>query len=286
MGLFASPSGDSVSVVVKPTDVPDDPEDVTPIPMEEEHEVINVLAFGLNDYLADTILLFSYNYGSNKLNILTIPRDTYYEVEGHYEPWERKVNSIYTYREDGGVLGMKKHISELLEVPIDYYVRVEFSSVIAIVDTLGGYDVDVPYNMDYDDPYATPELHIHIPAGPQHLDGLETLKYLRFRKNNSGTIAEGDVTRTERQKHFINAMINQALASDIVSLLTTIVKGEYVATDMPVDEIIKYAAMIKKIDESRIKFYTLEGEAGYQDGLSYWFYNEEKKDALMRMFYE
>ncbi len=292
VGLFASPDDgiEIPTVVVEPTtDVAESTTaDDTSGDNEEEEEapIVNILAFGLNDSLADTIVLFSYNYEKNTLNALTIPRDTHFEVDEHYETWEKKVNSIYGYRGDGGVLGMKTHISRLLGVPIDYYVKVEFNSVIAVVDTLGGYDVNVPYNMDYDDEWANPELHIHIPAGQQHLDGLNTLKFLRFRKNNDGTIQEGDVQRTDRQKLFIKSMINKALDSDIVPVLTTIIKGEYIATDMPLDEVLKYASMISNIDQSKIMFYTLEGEAGFEDGLSFWFHDEDKKKALMRMFYE
>lgn len=214
--------------------------ETTTAPTEDEKgdKVINVLAFGLNDGLADTIVLFSYNYGTNALRVLSIPRDTYFEVEGYNELWQHKINSVYTYREDGGELGMKTQISKLLEIPVHYYVKVEFSSVIAIVDSLGGYDVYLPYPMYYDDPTDYPPLHIALDAGWHHLDGLETLKYLRFRKSNDGTIAEGDVQRIERQKEFIKAMIDKALANDIVPVLTTIVKGEYVTTDMPLEEVL------------------------------------------------
>lgn len=251
----------------------------------KQDKVVNVLAFGLNDGLADTITLFSYNYGINVLNVLTIPRDTYWEVEGHYEPWQRKINSVYGYREDGGPLGMKKQVSKLLGIPIDYYVELQFDSVVAIVDTLGGYDVYVPYPMHYDDVYASPELHIHFDEGWQHLDGYDTLKYLRFRKNNDGTIVEGDVQRTSRQRDFIISMIEQALSNDLVGLLTTIAKGEYVGTDMPIEEVLRYATLIKNIDMDSVRTYILEGDHGMQDELSYWFVDDGKKKALMRLFY-
>ncbi len=261
--------------------------ETTTAPTEDEKgdKVINVLAFGLNDGLADTIVLFSYNYGTNALRVLSIPRDTYFEVEGYNELWQHKINSVYTYREDGGELGMKTQISKLLEIPVHYYVKVEFSSVIAIVDSLGGYDVYLPYPMYYDDPTDYPPLHIALDAGWHHLDGLETLKYLRFRKSNDGTIAEGDVQRIERQKEFIKAMIDKALANDIVPVLTTIVKGEYVTTDMPLEEVLKYAAKIKNMPMDRVKFYTLEGNHDMYGGLSFWFHDDAKKKALMRLFY-
>ncbi|MDO4753509.1 MAG: LCP family protein [Bacillota bacterium] len=253
---------------------------------EEKDKVLNVLAFGLNDGLADTIVLFSFNYGTNRLNILSIPRDTYHEVRGYPEAWQRKINSVYGYQEDGGVIGMKNEVSNLLNVPIDYYIKVDFSSVISIVDTLGGYDVYVPYHMKYDDVDAVPELHIDIPAGMNHLDGLGTLKFLRFRQNNDGSIVEGDVVRTQRQRDFINAMIEKALnSSDLFALITTIIKGEYVATDMPLEEVMRYATLLKKVNMDRVSSYLLPGYHDMMDGLSYWFPDLSKKDAMMRMFY-
>lgn len=252
----------------------------------DKDKVLNVLAFGLNDGLADTIVLFSFNYGTNRLNILSVPRDTYHEVRGYPDPWQRKINSVYGYAEDGGVLGMKKEISNLLGVPIHYYVKFDFASVVSIVDTLGGYDVYVPYYMKYDDYYAKPELHIDIPEGWNHLDGLGTLKFLRFRQNNDGTISEGDVTRTQRQRDFINAMIEKALNSnDLFGLITTIIKGEYVATDMPIEDVMRYATMVKKMSMDRVNSYLLPGDHDMMDGLSYWFPDLNKKDAMMRMFY-
>lgn len=252
----------------------------------DKDKVLNVLAFGLNDGLADTIVLFSFNYGTNRLNILSVPRDTYHEVRGYPDPWQRKINSVYSYPEDGGVLGMKKELSNLLGVPIHYYIKFDFASVVSIVDTLGGYDVYVPYHMKYDDYNAVPELHIDIPEGMNHLDGLGTLKFLRFRQNNDRTIAEGDVTRTKRQRDFINAMIEKALNSkDLFGLLTTIIKGEYVATDMPLEDVMRYATFLKKVSMDRVSSYLLPGDHDMMEGLSFWFPDLKKKDAMMRMFY-
>lgn len=267
----------------------DDPEKTSPTVnpnINDEEKVVNVLAFGLNDGLADTIVLFSYNYGTNRLNILSVPRDTYHEVRGYPETWQHKINSVYTYREDGGPIGMKTEVSKLLGIPIHYYIKVDFASVVSVVDTLGGYEVYVPYHMKYDDFYAYPELHIDIPEGWNNLDGQGTLKFLRFRQNNDGTISEGDIVRTQRQRDFINAMIEKAINSgDILSILKTIIKEEYVATDIPIEEVVKYATFMKKLPMDRVHSYLLQGYNDMIDGLSFWIPDLGKKDALMRAFY-
>ena len=81
---------------------------------------VNVIAFGLNDSLADTMMLISFDPDQQTLDILSIPRDTYHYVEGFEGPGYKKMNAVYGMKEVGGVNGMKKYLSEFLGVPIDY----------------------------------------------------------------------------------------------------------------------------------------------------------------------
>lgn len=247
--------------------------------------MVNVVVFGLNDGLADTIIFVNYNLKSNKLNMLTIPRDTYFPVPGYDDPWQRKINSVYSYKEDGGVLGMKKQISRLLGVDVDYYVKIDFASVVTIVDTLGGYEVYLPYAMQYDDPYDNPPLHIDLPAGWNNLDGLNTLKYLRFRKSNDGSISEGDIDRMARQKAFMEAMIQKALNPELVNLLTTLIKGNVVGTDVTLDKMFDYASTAVALKPEDVKIYSLEGEVSFFDETSYFLHDKDKLAAMIRMFY-
>lgn len=246
---------------------------------------INILAFGLNDSLADTIMLFSYDPEKQKMDIVSIPRDTYHHVEGFNGAGQKKINAVYGFKGEGGSNGMKRYISEFLGVPIDYYVRVNFNSVIAVVDTLGGYPVTVPFDMDYDDPYGKPALHVHLKKGYQVLDGDKAVGYLRFRKNNSGTISEGDIQRIARQQHFVKTMIDKALSSKLPTLINTIIGGKYVRTDMTLEQALTFAIQGASIKGEDIQFYMLEGHDKMIGKTSYWIHDAKALEKLMFKIY-
>lgn len=246
---------------------------------------INIIAFGLNEHLADTMMLFSYDPDLNKIDILSIPRDTYNHIEGFNDLAQKKMNAVFGFPEVGGVDGMKKILSEFLGVPIHYYLKVDFEAVESIVNTLGGYEVNVPFDMDYDDFYDTPPLRIHFKEGYQVLNGADSVRYLRFRKNNDGSRSEGDIQRIPRQQHFVNTMMNKALSSKLPSVINTVIGGEYVTTDMTLEEALGLAIKGASLKSDAIQFYTLEGEARMISGSSYWIHDPASLETTLYSFY-
>ncbi len=246
---------------------------------------INIIAFGLNDLLADTMMLFSYDPELNKIDILSIPRDTYNHIDGFNDLAQKKMNAIYGFPEVGGVNGMKKELSEFLGIPIHYYLKVDFEAVAAVVDTLGGYEVTVPFDMYYDDYYDTPPLHIHFKEGYQVLDGADSVRYLRFRKNNDGSRSLGDIDRIPRQQHFVSTMMNKALSSKLPAVINTIIGGEYVTTDMTLEEALGLAIKGASLESESINFYMLEGEARMINGSSYWIHDPASLEKTLYSFY-
>lgn len=274
--------------LVEPTDEPDDIDDerteLRKIADSSETR-INIIAFGLNDMLADTMMLFSYDTEMNKLDVMSIPRDTYHPIEGYDYPGQKKLNATYGFAQIGGVNGMKTILSEFLDIPIHYYIKVDFNAVEAVVNTLGGYEVTVPYDMHYDDYYANPPLHIHLEKGYKVLNGADTVKFLRFRKNNDETISEGDVQRIPRQQHFVNTMMQKALSSKLPSVINTVIGGKYVGTDMTLEEALSFAIKAATLDAENITFYTLEGEAKMINKLSYWIHDPSALEKTLYSFY-
>ncbi|MBM7561892.1 LCP family protein [Fusibacter tunisiensis] len=246
---------------------------------------INVIAFGLNDHLADTMMLVSLDPEIPRLDIISIPRDTYNHIEGHDGLGQKKMNAIYGMKDIGGVNGMKKYVSEFMGIPVDYYVRIDFKAVEAIVDTLGGYEVRVPYDMVYDDIYADPPLHIDIKAGKQVLSGSETVKFLRFRQNNDGTIKEGDIQRIPRQQQFVDYMIQKSLSFKLPSVINTIIGSRYVRTDLTLEDALAYALKAATLEKENIQFYTLEGEDTMMGGVSYWIHDPAKLEEKLFELY-
>lgn len=270
------------------TDVGEIPEEDDRTELEKIAEAsnrINVIAFGLNDYLADTMMFVSLDPEIPQLDIISIPRDTYNYIEGYDAPGQRKMNAIYGMRDIGGVNGMKKYISEFMGIPIDYYVRIDFKAVEAIVDTLGGYSVNVPFDMEYDDIADDPPLHIDIKAGQQVLSGADTVGYLRFRQNNDGTIKEGDIQRIPRQQHFVNYMIEKSLSFKLPSVINTIIGSQYVKTDLSLENALAYALKAATLEKENITFYTLKGEDAMIKGSSYWIHDPADLEKTLYSIY-
>ena len=112
---------------------------------------------------------------------------------------------------------LKEEIKNTFGIPIDYYIHVDLQGFIALVDELDGVDIEVPLDMNYDDP--TQNLHIHLNAGLQDIDGDKAMQLLRWRKNSDaygnvyGGYPNGDLGRIETQQAFLKAVIEKCLNS-------------------------------------------------------------------------
>lgn len=103
----------------------------------------------------------------NKIDLISVPRDTYYERNEYNSPAQKKINAAYGAE---GIIGTANSVSDVLYgIPINYYAVVDYDSVKTIVDGIGGVPVNVEKAMKYDDPTDKPPLHINIPAGEQIL---------------------------------------------------------------------------------------------------------------------
>jgi len=268
-------------------------EDNTPVVVDNRTELekladdsnrINIIAFGLNNSLADTMMLVSFDPDSAKMDVISVPRDTYFPIEGYNHADQKKMNAIYGMKNIGGATGMKTYLSEFFGVPIDYYVRIDFRAVAAIVDVLGGYDVYLPYDLDYDDEYDDPPFHIQMSKGNHHLSGADTVKFLRWRQNNDGSHSEGDIQRVARQQKFVKAMLQQALSSKLPTVINTAMN--YIKTDMTIETSLSYAVQAAGMTSDDIVFHTVEGEAKMMNGLSYWIHDPSELEKMMYSLYK
>ena len=164
----------------------------------------------------DTIMLVSYDVPNQKLSVMSIPRDTMVNV-----PWDiKRINSVYNYApyyDKDGIQFLKEEVSYLIGFQPDYTIVVEWEAVGELVDAIGGVEFDVPIDMNYDDP--TQNLHIHLNAGLQDIDGDKAMQLLRWRKNSDaygnvyGGYPNGDLGRIETQQAFLKAVIEKCLNS-------------------------------------------------------------------------
>ena len=171
----------------------------------------NILVLGVDDseqQEADTILVLSFSNDTGKSRIIGIPRDTWIASRSY----SGKIGALYSM---GGASILVREVSKLLGISIHQYVIIDMTTFADLIDTLGGLDIYVEENMDYDDEVAG--LSIHIPQGYQHLSGEDVQKYLRYRDEKLG-----DVGRVQRQQKFIKALYAKVLQLDTIPKLPAI----------------------------------------------------------------
>jgi LCP family protein required for cell wall assembly len=188
----------------------------------------------------DTMLLASYDVTNQKAAVMSIPRDTMVNVN-----WDvKKINSVYGWNGGGdkGLQALYKEISQLVGFEPDYQVIVEWEAVGKIVDAIGGVYFDVPYDMDYHDPYQ--DLVIEQAKGYRLLSGEDAMQVIRWRKNDKdspyGNVQIGDDGRMGVQQDFLKAVIKQLLTPANIKNIGKIatVFQESVTTDLSFQEIL------------------------------------------------
>ena len=242
---------------------------------------INVLVVGIDGRRTDTMILINVDTQENTVHAVSIPRDTYFPTEGKNYLGQKKINAIYGFKEGGGPDGVVNAVERLMDIEIDHFVLVNYDGIAAIVDLIGGVEIEVPFRMQYDDIYATPPLHIDFQPGLQTIDGQDAMPYLRFRKSNDGSISEGDVQRIVRQQDFIKTAAKKVISLKLPYL---VYKGlDYVETDMPALKGALIATSLIGMSPDNIDTLTLPmASIGRgDDGLSYFFHDEAASKALL-----
>ncbi|MEO1131157.1 MAG: LCP family protein [Cyanobacteria bacterium J06639_1] len=148
---------------------------------------------------SDTILLVRVDPVAEAINVLSVPRDTRVRLP------ERGIGKINSANARGGPLLTGEILSTLLsDAPVDRYVLLNTEGIVALVDALGGIDIYVEKDMQYDD--NTQDLHIDLKQGQQRLNGDQAHQYLRFRQDELG-----DIGRVQRQQKLMRVISRQLL---------------------------------------------------------------------------
>ena len=163
-----------------------------------------------------------------------------------------------------------QYVSDVLKdtfgIIIDFHAMVDLQGFRNIVDAIGGVEVTVQEDMNYDDPYQN--LHIHLKAGTQTLDGDKAEQFIRFRYGYVGA----DISRIEAQKIFMSALIDKLMSMSTLPKIPELVEQltQYVTTDLSMSDLIFFAkeALIGT-DLDAISMMTLPGVATNQLGGSY-----------------
>ena len=209
----------------------------------------------------DTMLLASYDVTNQKAAVMSIPRDTMVNVS-----WDvKKINSVYNMNGGGdrGLNALYKEVSQLVGFEPDFRVIVEWEAVGQLVDAIGGVYFDVPYNMDYHDPYQ--DLVIEQEKGYRLLNGEDAMQVIRWRKNDAsspyGNVQVGDDGRIGIQQDFLKAVIKQMMTPSNVKNIGKIAQvfEDCVDTDMSFQNILWFGqqAFAGGLNLENVSFFTM-----------------------------
>ncbi len=183
---------------------------------------------------SDSIMLASVDPVTKKAYLFSILRDTYVKIPGEGDD---RINTAITL---GGPNLAMKTVSDLLGIPVQYYVYTDFKGFIALVDAVGGIDIDVEKDMKYSDAEDDHVYDINLKKGMQHLDGNTALQYVRFRHD-----ALSDFSRTERQRKFITAVAQKMQTTSSLIKLPRILNAmdPYIETNLSVSDMLKLGSL-------------------------------------------
>lgn len=191
--------------------------------------------YGSIDYTfnTDVNMVATINPTTRKILLTSIPRDYYVNLVGQGPNAYDKLTHAGYY----GIEESVKTVENLLDIDINYYVKINFSTIEGIVDAIGGVDVSSDYDF-YEKAFGK----YHFTVGYNHLDGKQALAFARERKS----FAAGDVQRVKNQQKVVEAIINKvtsstALISSYDRILDTV--SENLDTNMPSKDISRLVKM-------------------------------------------
>lgn len=212
----------------------------------------------------DALLLATFNKDEKSVNLVSIPRDSYVYIPevGYHD----KITHAHAF---GGHRATIETVETLLDIPVDYYVKLNFHAFVEVIDALGGIEVDVPYEFKESDSMDKRD-SIHLKPGRQVVNGEEALALARTRK------LDNDVERGKRQMEIIKAVVDKAVSVNSVlnydDLLVAV--GDNMTTNMTFSDMKTFISYGASLTSNNIETHTLEGY-DYQPGSTYYYALDE-----------
>ena len=197
---------------------------------------------------SDVNIIMTVNPNTKKILLTTTPRDYYVQIPDISGEQRDKLTHAGIY----GVDESMRTLEQLYGIDISYYARVNFSSLVKIVDTLGGVDVDSDFEFDAQG--------YHFQKGMNHLDGDQALAFSRERYS----FEDGDNQRGKDQQKVLTAILNKAMSPAILSNASALIAdvSDSVQTNMTQEEMAKFIKMQLNDGAS----WTIESQAASGNG--------------------
>ena len=227
----------------------------------------------MGSFRTDTIMLISVDFDENKVDIISIPRDSYVKIPGREK--REKINAAFARGGGFKGKGFEKTIETVSHflggIPIQYYIGIDMNVVKDVVDIMGGVDYDVDLRVRIGDRV--------LEKGFQHLSGQQVLDYARTRNT-----AKGDIDRIDRQQKIVLAIFKELKSTKQILKLpqyyTTVM--ERVHTNMDIKQIAGLALFAVNLELEDINRHTIPGGFLNMDKISYWGIHEWKKKELIK----
>lgn len=197
---------------------------------------------------SDVNIIMTVNPNTKKILLTTTPRDYYVQIPDISGEQRDKLTHAGIY----GVDASMRTLEQLYGIDISYYARVNFSSLVKIVDTLGGVDVDSDFEFDAQG--------YHFQKGMNHLDGDQALAFSRERYS----FEDGDNQRGKDQQKVLTAILNKAMSPAILANASALIAdvSDSVQTNMTQEEMAKFIKMQLNDGAS----WTIESQAASGNG--------------------
>jgi LCP family protein required for cell wall assembly len=194
----------------------------------------------------DTILVAQVDFVNQRINALSIPRDTLVRIPRH--GWG-KINSAHAL---GGPRLLVETVSNLLgNLQIDHVVIVSYKAFEEAIDALGGVTIEVEKRMRYHDNWG--DLHVDLQPGVQHLNGKQALGYVRYRHSDS------DFHRIERQQKFMRAVKARLKDPSVWMRAPQVLAAglRHTRTTMEFEQLLALALFARQLSDEQIRTETL-----------------------------
>lgn len=232
----------------------------------EEQEPFSVLLLGVDERegdkgRSDTMIVLTVNPNNQSIKMLSIPRDTRTEIIGR--GFEDKINHAYAFGNEEMSMAT---VENFLDIPLDYFIKVNMKGFEDIVNAVGGIEVNSRIAFSLGD-------H-HFKQGINTLNGDQALSYVRMRKEDPN----GDFGRQERQRQVIQGVIKKGISFSSLTNFNSIFQalGKNIRTNMTFSE-MKDIQKNYKTAAKRFEQIELSGEDVLMDGIYYFIVQEEEK---------
>ncbi|WP_186577087.1 LCP family glycopolymer transferase [Aquibacillus kalidii] len=243
----------------------------------EDKEPLNILLLGVDERStdggrSDALMVLSLNPDGDSMQIVSIPRDTRTEIVGRGT--EDKINHAYAF---GGVDMSINTVENLLDIELDYYVRMNMEGLSGMVDAVGGITVNNELDW-YDEGFYKKDYH--YAKGELELNGAQTMGFVRMRHLDP----DGDFGRTKRQRQVIQAVIDRGASIKSINKIDDMIEvlGDNVVTNMDFKDMQDLVLNYRDTRKSVVS-YMMQGTGTKIDGVYYLVVSAEEIEKVHNM---